>query len=80
MKVGQLFALPSHRPVGYVGKLFNSDQTKVIAKYEVIEIEKEVRLDKLNDKDELIELVKECKGRLIVVYKSEGRYKCKPKS
>lgn len=59
MKVGQLFELPSHRPVGYIGNLFNADQTKVIAKYEVIEVEKVI------------------KGRLIVVYKSEGRYKCK---
>lgn len=67
MKVGQLFELPSHRPVGYIGNLFNSDQTKVIAKYETIEV-----------KDEQGEKV--VRGRLIVVYKSEGRYKCKPKS
>jgi len=77
MKVGQLFTLPSPRPIGYIGKLFNADQTKLIAKYEVVEVEKEVKLDKPNEKDERIELVKERKGRLIVVYRSEGRYKCK---
>lgn len=64
MKVGQLFDLPSHRPVGYIGNLFNADETKLIAKYEVVEV-----------KDEQDNKV--IKGRLIVVYKSEGRYRCK---
>ena len=59
MKVGQLFDLPSHRPVGYVGNLFNADKTRLIAKYEVVKV------------DEVL------KGRLIVVYKDKGRYKCK---
>ena len=64
MKVGQLFDLPSHRPVGYIGNLFNSDKTRLIARYEVVEV-----------KDEQDNKV--IKGRLIVVYRSEGRYKCK---
>jgi hypothetical protein len=62
MKVGQLFDLPSHRPVGYIGNLFNSDKSRLIAKYEVVKVDGAL------------------KGRLIVVYKDKGRYKCKPKS
>jgi len=63
MKVGQLFTLPSPRPIGYIGKLFNSDKTKMIAKYEAVEIEEEEG--------------KVVRGRLIVVYKDKGKYKCK---
>jgi len=63
MKVGQLFTLPSQRPIGYIGKLFNVDQTKLIAKYEVVEVKEQGE--------------KVIKGRLIVVYKDRGRYKCK---
>jgi hypothetical protein len=61
MKVGQLFDLPleiSYK-VGVTGNIRNKEETKLLAKYEVVEIEGER------------------KGRVIVVYKSEGRYKCK---
>lgn len=69
MKVGQIFDLPTDiiYKVGQTGNIRNSDETKLLARYEAVEVENSVG-------------VKEIKGRVIVVYKSEGRYKCKQKS
>jgi len=41
MKVGQIFDLPSDilYPLGHIGKLKDSTETKLLAKYEVVEIE-----------------------------------------
>lgn len=43
MKIGQIFTLPPDilYPLGHIGKLKNTDETKLLAKYEVIEIEGE---------------------------------------
>lgn len=57
MKVGQIFDLPEnirYEP-GHIAKLKNQDETKVIGKYEVIEVEAEPH-------------VKVLKGRVIVTY------------
>lgn len=46
MKVGQIFNLPEDvlYPVGHIGRIKDSEtQTKLIAKYEVIEVEKELK-------------------------------------
>lgn len=45
MKVGQIFTLPLDVTyyLGRIGKLRNEDQTKVLAKYEVVEIEGELK-------------------------------------
>ena len=45
MKVGQIFDLPPDITyyLGRIGKLKNDDQTKVIGKYEVVEIEGELK-------------------------------------
>ncbi len=45
MKVGQIFTLPENilYPLGHIGKLRNEDETKLIAKYEVVEIEGELK-------------------------------------
>lgn len=45
MKIGQIFDLPpdiTYYP-GRIGKLKNDDQTKVIGKYEVVEVESELK-------------------------------------
>lgn len=45
MKVGQIFTLPPDVTyyLGRIGKLRNEDQTKVLAKYQVVEIEGELK-------------------------------------
>jgi len=45
MKVGQIFDLPPDVTyyLGRIGKLKNPDKTKVIGKYEVIEVEGELK-------------------------------------
>lgn len=45
MKVGQVFDLPPEHslPPGHIGKLENKDRTKLLAKYEVVEIEGELK-------------------------------------
>ena len=45
MKVGQIFSLPEGilYPLGHIGKLKNDDETKLIGKYEVIEVEGELK-------------------------------------
>lgn len=45
MKVGQIFTLPPDilYPLGHIGKLKNDDETEIIAKYEVVEIEGELK-------------------------------------
>ena len=60
IKVGDIFELPDNvvRVVGRRGRLKNSDETKVVGMYEVIEVENE-------DK------TKELKGKVIVTYKNK---------
>lgn len=57
IKIGDIFELPDNvvRIVGRRGRMKNSDETKVVGMYEVIEVEKE-------DK------TKELKGKVIVTY------------
>ncbi len=45
MKVGQIFTLPENilYPLGHIGKLRDEGETKLIAKYEVVEIEGELK-------------------------------------
>lgn len=45
MKVGDLFELPENvlRIVGRRGKIKNEDETKIIAKYEVVKIKEEFK-------------------------------------
>lgn len=45
MKVGQIFDLPPDVTyyLGRIGKLKNDDQTKVIGKYEVVEVQGELK-------------------------------------
>jgi len=45
MKIGQIFDLPSDVTyhLGRIGKLKNPDKTKVIGKYEVVEVEGELK-------------------------------------
>ena len=45
MKVGQIFDLPPDVTyyLGRIGKMKNDDQTKVIGKYEVVEIKGELK-------------------------------------
>lgn len=45
MKVGQIFALPPDVTyyLGHIGKLKDASQTKVLAKYEVVEVEGELK-------------------------------------
>lgn len=45
MKVGQIFSLPAdilYKP-GHIGKLKNETETKLLAKYEVVEIKGELK-------------------------------------
>ena len=45
MKVGQIFDLPPDilYPLGHIGKLKNTEETKLIGKYEVVEVEGELK-------------------------------------
>lgn len=45
MKVGQIFTLPTDilYPLGHIGKIKNTDETKVIARYEVVEVQGELK-------------------------------------
>jgi len=45
MKVGQVFDLPPDilYPLGHIGKLKNADETKLVGKYEVVEVEGELK-------------------------------------
>jgi hypothetical protein len=45
MKVGQIFDLPPDVTyyLGRIGKLWNPEKTKMLAKYEVVEIEGELK-------------------------------------
>jgi len=45
MKVGQIFDLPPDITyyLGRIGKLWNEDKTKVLAKYEVVEVDGELK-------------------------------------
>ncbi len=45
MKVGQIFTLPENilYSLGHIGKLRDEGETKLIAKYEVVEIEGELK-------------------------------------
>lgn len=45
MKVGQIFTLPPDVAyyLGRIGKLRNEDKTKVLAKYEVVEVDGELK-------------------------------------
>ena len=45
MKVGQIFDLPSNilYPLGHIGKLKNADETKLMGKYEVVEVQGELK-------------------------------------
>lgn len=45
MKVGQIFTLPPDVTyyLGRIGKLKNTDKTKVLAKYEVVEVDGELK-------------------------------------
>ncbi len=45
MKVGQVFALPENilYPLGHIGRLKDSTETKLLAKYEVVEIDGELK-------------------------------------
>ena len=45
MKVGQIFDLPLDVTyyLGRIGKLKNTEQTKVLAKYEVVEVQGELK-------------------------------------
>ena len=72
VKVGDIFELPENvvRIVGRRGRLKNSDETKVIGMYEVIEVLK--KLEELNDKGEKI---KELKGKMIVTYNQQWHRK-----
>ncbi len=45
MKVGQIFDLPKNilYPLGHIGKIKSKDETKLLAKYEVIEVDGELK-------------------------------------
>jgi len=45
MKVGQIFDLPPDVTyyLGRIGKLWNEDKTKMLARYEVVEVEGELK-------------------------------------
>jgi len=45
MKVGQIFDLPSDilYSLGHIGKLKNADETKLMGKYEVVEVDGELK-------------------------------------
>ncbi len=45
MKVGQIFTLPTDITyyLGRIGKLYNEDKTKLLAKYEVVEVDSELK-------------------------------------
>jgi len=45
MKVGQIFDLPPDilYPLGHIGKLKNADETKLMGKYEVVEVDGELK-------------------------------------
>ena len=45
MKVGQIFTLPENilYPLGHIGKIKSKDETRLLARYEVVEIEGELK-------------------------------------
>jgi len=52
-----------------VGIIRDTTETILIAKYEAVEVEREVK----NDEGEVIEKVKEIKGKVITTYGHKGR-------
>ncbi len=45
MRVGQIFPLPENilYPLGHIGNIKSKDETKLLARYEVVEIEGELK-------------------------------------